>query len=242
MAGGEGDVGIETEARTAGRPRALFLYGQPVVRGAMVERFVAEASRSFDVRTIETGPWRRRDFAGEVDRVDTLLGESAVAVGQSYDAWLLMAAAEQRSGRGESTPLLLLLNAVLGTAQHLNGALLGYRAPRSRRVRAAFGLDPAEDGRRSLMRRVTYVFGDNDPFSSESDWSYLRGLGCPVHVIRGWHRLHRRGVEQRLREILADYSRAALASIAAEAADAGRGNEPPPMGAGSQPACFSEPR
>jgi hypothetical protein len=211
-------VAVKSEVRE--RPRVLFLYGQAVVPDSMIGRFVGEAARLFEVRTVATGEWRRRDFAAEVNRVDALLAESAVAVGQSYDAWLLMAAAEQRSGRGDALPFLLLLNPVLGAAQHLNGSLLGYRAPRSRRVRAAFGLDPAEDGRKALMRRVTYVFGDNDPFSSQADWSYLRGLGCPVHVVRGWHHLHRRDVEQRLREILADYAHDTAAMIAAETAPA----------------------
>lgn len=211
-----GSVVVKSEVRPTERPQALFLSGQPVPHGSIVDRLVSEAARAFEVRTVETAEWRRRDFTGEVNRVDDLLDECGVAVGQSYDAWLLMAAAEQRAVRGHRIPFLLLLNPVLGSAQHLNGALLGYRAPRSRRVRAAFGLDPDDDGRAALVRRVTYVFGDNDPFSSQSDWSYLRGLGCPVHVVRGWHQLHRRDVEERLREILAEYARRTAAAVAAE--------------------------
>lgn len=211
-----GSVVVKSEVRPTERPQALFLSGQPVPDGSMADRLVSEAARAFEVCTVETGEWRRRDFTGEVNRVDALLDQYGVAVGQSYDAWLLMAAAEQRAVRGDRMPFLLLLNPVLGSAQHLNGSLLGYRAPRSRRVRAAFGLDPEDDGHAALMRRVTYVFGDNDPFSSQSDWSYLRGLGCPVHVVRGWHQLHRSDVEERLREILAEYARRTAAAIAAE--------------------------
>jgi len=190
-----------------GRPRILLLCWERIARRRIVERWLTDVRSPFAVDAVEAvDGWRRNPFARQVDEIDTLLDTHAVAVAHGYDAWVLMAAAEQRAARAASLPYLLLLNPVLGASQHLNGALVGYRAPRGTRVRTAFGLDAEEDGCRQLIERTTYVFGDHDRYSAQRDWSYLRGLGSRVHTIRGWHRINWAGVEGQLREVFADYA------------------------------------
>ena len=191
----------------AARPRVLFLCWEKVAHGAAAQRLMSADRWPFEVIAVETGEgWRRLRFASQVDEVDRLLDDFAIAVGHGYDAWVLMAAAEQRTARGVTVPFLLLLNPVLGASQHLNGSLVGYRAPRGPRVRAAFGLDREEDGQRALIERAAYVFGDNDRHSSQADWRYLRGLGSQVHTIAGWHQRNWREIEEQLREVFATYA------------------------------------
>jgi len=191
----------------ATRERAVFLCREEIARDPSVRRLLHEALAPLDVSVAVTNRRVRRGFAEQVAEIDAMLADCAVAIGHGYDAWVLMAAAAERADRDLLVPQLLLVNPVLGASQHLNGALLGYRAPRGRRVRAAFGLEADEDGLPELVERTTYVFGDNDPHSSLRDWRYLRGLGCRVHGIRGWHERNRASVEAQLFEVLADYAR-----------------------------------
>jgi hypothetical protein len=193
----------------------LFLCGEKLARSATAQRLIVDQSWPFEVSAVPTPEdWRRRTFGFQTSYVDGLFEHYGVAVAHGYDAWVLMAAAEQRAARAAASPFLLLLNPVLGASQHLNGSLVGYRAPRGPRVRAAFGLEPDADGSRALTTRVAYVFGDNDRYSSERDWRYLRGLGCRVYTVRGWHPRHRGAVEEQLHEIIADYSREVVAKMA----------------------------
>lgn len=211
MAGRQGVV----QDRRARQPRVLFLCWEKLARDPVAQRLMAQRTWPFQVSAVETrDEWRRRGFSFQVDQVDALLEEFTVAVAHGYDAWVLMAAAEQRAARGAEVPFLLLLNPVLGASQHLNGSLVGYRAPRGPRVRLAFGLDHDEDGVRALTSKVAYVFGDNDRYSSQRDWSYLRGLGCRVYTVRGWHPRHRREIEEQLEEIIGEYSREVAESLA----------------------------
>ncbi len=189
-------------------PRALFLHGAALGRNAFAQSLIGDADWPLEVVAVETlAVWRRRAFAEQVDDVDAQLETFSVAIGHGYEAWLLMAASQQRAERGARHPFLMLINPVLGTSQHLNGSFVGYRAPRSSRVRAAFGLDRGEEGSRELVERTAYVFGDNDRFSAERDWDYLRGLGSRVELIRGWHARNRREVGTALREVLAEHAR-----------------------------------
>ncbi len=211
VAGGQGGV----QDRRARQPRVLFLCWEKLARDPVAQRLVTQSTWPFQVCAVETREeWRRHGFSFQVDQIDALLEDFTVAVAHGYDAWVLMAAAEQRAVRGAAVPFLLLLNPVLGASQHLNGFLVGYRAPRGPRVRSAFGLDPDEDGLRALTSKVAYVFGDNDRYSSERDWSYLRGLGCRVFTVRGWHPRHRREIEEQLEEIIGEYSREVAAALA----------------------------
>lgn len=195
--------------------RVMFLCGERLAHSATAQRLMADPSWPFEVSAVATPEdWRRRSFGFQTAYVDGLFDDYGIAVAHGYDAWVLMAAAEQRAARDASCPFLLLLNPVLGASQHLNGSLVGYRAPRGARVRAAFGLEPEVDGRRALTSRVAYVFGDNDRYSSERDWLYLRGLGCRVYTVRGWHPRHRGAVEEQLLEIIADYSSEVVAKVA----------------------------
>jgi hypothetical protein len=194
----------------------LFLCGERLGRSATARRLMTDPSWPFEVSAVATPrDWRRHSFGFQIAYVDGLFDDYGIAVAHGYDAWVLMAAAEQRSARGAENPFLLLLNPVLGCSQHLNGSLVGYRAPRGARVRSAFGLEPDVDGRRPLTSKVAYVFGDNDRYSSERDWRYLRGLGCRVYTVRGWHPRHRGAVEEQLQEIIADYSREVVGKVAA---------------------------
>ncbi len=209
---------VVSQVRGAGPSRVLFLCGEKLARDPLAHRLMTQSDWPFEVFAVETcEDWRRRGFGSQVDQVDDLLEDYGIAVAHGYDAWVLMAAAVQRAKRGADIPFLLVLNPVLGTSQHLNGSLVGYRAPRSVRVRSAFGLDPDEDGQSSLTSRITYVFGDNDRYSAQRDWSYLRGLGCRVHTVRGWHPRHRVEIEDQLREIIADYSIELAESLAVAA-------------------------
>ena len=193
--------------KSAARDRVLFSCAEKVAQDPAAQRLLAEVFAPFDLSLVPSRSEDRRAFAAAVTAVDAMLDDLLVAVGHGFDAWVLMAAAAERAARSVAVPYLLLLNPVLGACQHLNGSLLGYRAPRGRRVRAAFGLDVDEDGCRALIERTTYVFGDNDPHSSLRDWRYLRGLGCGVHVVRGWHERNRVAVESQVRDILVDYLR-----------------------------------
>ncbi len=208
-----------TECAKAPATRVLFLRGEKLSRDPILQRLMSAADWPFQICSVTTrDEWRRRGFSYQVDQVDSLLDSFPIAVAHGYDAWVLMAAAEQRTARAEPAPFLLLLNPVLGESRHLNGSLVGYRAPRSPRVRTAFGLDPEAEGVRSLTGRVTYVFGDNDRYSSQRDWSFLRGLGCRVHTIRGWHPRHRREIEEQLADIISGYSHALSEALGAAGA------------------------
>jgi hypothetical protein len=203
----------------AARERALFLCREEIARDPSVQRLLNDAFAPFAVAVVVTNRRVRRGFAEQVAELDAMLADCAVAIGHGYDAWVLMAAAAARADRDVLVPQLLLINPVLGASQHLNGSLLGYRAPRGRRVRAAFGLESEDDGHPELVERTTYVFGDNDPHSSLRDWRYLRGLGCRVHGIRGWHERNRASVESQLFEVLAEYARDQAAVSAATTGD-----------------------
>ncbi len=180
---------------------------------AWIASVVGATLRRHAVEPVVISGERPAGFAAQVNELDRCLSRCEMSVGHGFGGWLLMAAAEQRMRRGDSLPPLLLLNPVLGSSQHLNGSLIGYRAPRSERVRAAFGLDP-NDGAVRLVQRVEFVFGDNDRFSSEQDWRYLRGLGYEVQLIYGWHERHSHEVGLRLESVVEDY----IASLPEEAA------------------------
>lgn len=183
----------------------LFLCAERVARDPSAGRLMAQAFRPCSLTVIAAPRADGRSFAQRVAAVDRLLDAFPVAAAHGFDAWLLMAAAAERVERKAPVPQLLLFNPILGGSQHLNGALLGYRAPRGRRVRAAFGLELDHDGHPALIERTTYVFGDTDPHSALRDWRYLRGLGCSVHVVRGWHERNRVAIESQLHEIIANY-------------------------------------
>ena len=211
-----GDVGAGIEGQD--RARVLFMYGEAAGRSALTRSLVDDVAWPLSVVSVETRKeWRRHSFAEQVDEIDAQLERFSVAVGHGYEAWLLMAACEQRERIGKTIPFLMLINPVLGCSQHLNGALVGYRAPRSLRVRSAFGLDRREEGKRPLIARAAYLFGDNDRFSAETDWQYLRGLGSQVHVIRGWHDTNRARVGMALRDILIEHARGVVEAMHGDA-------------------------
>lgn len=206
----------------AGGRSVLFVCAERIARDPTVVRLLAGSFAPLDPVIVAASRDDRRSFAERVAAIDRLLDGCEVGAGHGYDAWMLMAAAAERAERSASLPRLLLFNPVLGASQNLNGSLLGFRAPRGRRVRAAFGLDPEEDGDAALMARAAYVFGDTDPHSALRDWRYLRGLGCAVHIVRGWHERNRTAVEAQMRDVIVEFVRDQVSGVRCQGAG-GRG-------------------
>jgi hypothetical protein len=133
--------------------------------------------------------WLARPFAAQVADVRGWLGDAALAVGHSWGAWLLLAAAEERVGRGEALPRLLLLSSVLGMGTHPSGRPLGYIPPRSRRIMAALGIGEVEGGVRLPLERLTFVHGEQDEQMPVATARAVAERGYVVKVVPGGHRL-----------------------------------------------------
>lgn len=127
--------------------------------------------------------WKQRYFAEQVDEVDSWLDASDLSVGKSYGAWLLLGAAVQRVERGCTFPPLALWNAPLGEARHLNGALVGYRAPRAARIRAALGIDAEHRGAILPTARLSFVFDADSRQATDADAARLQRVGFDVHFV-----------------------------------------------------------
>jgi len=149
--------------------------------------------------------WKQRRFAEQVTQVDSWLEAADLAAGKGYGAWLLLAAAAQRVERGSGFPPLALWNAPLGEARHLNGALVGYRAPRATRVRTALGMAAQHHGAILPTARLSFVYDGDSRQATDADASRLRRVGFDVHVVGRCGGDAGSG-EQRLRAVLATFA------------------------------------
>jgi hypothetical protein len=150
--------------------------------------------------------WKQRPFADQVAEVDAWLDAAEIAAGKSYGAWLLLAAAAQRAERGSGVPPLALWNAPLGQARHLNGALVGYRAPRAAQVRTALGIDLRHRGAILPTARLSFVFDDDNRQASDADAASLRRVGFDVHAVARREGETAVAAGQRLRSVVESFA------------------------------------
>jgi hypothetical protein len=141
---------------------------------------VSAVELAFPSAPLPASAWRRKSFGEQIGLLEGWLGEVQIGLGHSFGAWLLLAAAEQRVSLGAETPPLVLWNSPLGRGSHLNGALVGYRAPRSQRVRAALGLDPLHRGAILPTGSISFVFERNNRQAAPQDTARLAGVGFSV--------------------------------------------------------------
>lgn len=133
--------------------------------------------------------WCVQPFAQQLSQVQGWLEGAGLAVGYSYGAWLLLAAAEERA-RGVAEPLptepgLLLLSPILGELGQLRGLL--QRAPRAVRLRTSLGLGEAEP--EGWLGGVRFLFGDDDPLVRPAEVARLAGRGLEVECVAAGHDL-----------------------------------------------------
>jgi alpha-beta hydrolase superfamily lysophospholipase len=129
--------------------------------------------------------WHAQEFETQVIFTEQWLGESYLAIGHSFGAWLLLCAACQLVKKAKQVPRLLLLAPVLGMARL---GMLGFIAPRSRPVRSALGLDGRERERILPVDRIEFVLGAADKMCSESDLLELKEQYA-AKTVPGGHRM-----------------------------------------------------
>jgi len=185
--------------------RVLSVHGCGGALSTCPDELVATVDWDFPAAPTVASFWKQRYFSEQVTQVDSWLDSTDIAAGKSYGAWLLLAAAAQRVERGRGFPPMALWNAPLGQAQHLNGALVGYRAPRADRVRTALGI--AEEHRGAILptARLVFVYDGDSRQATDADASELRRVGFDVHFIGSSGGDVEPG-EQRLRAVVAAFA------------------------------------
>ncbi len=134
-----------------------------------------------------TDDWLGKPFSHQIDQVEKWLDSSAVAVGHSFGAWLLLCAAVQQLDKGVRHPRLLLLSTLLGRG--FNPKMrMGYFAPRAQRVHAALGLEGSEP--ELPVDELFFVHGEDDEQCPVEPIRELGELGFSVRIVPGGHRLH----------------------------------------------------
>lgn len=142
--------------------------------------------------------WLARPFAEQVGDVGGWLDRADVAVGHSWGAWLLLAAAVERVERGLDLPNVVLLAPLLGTGRHPGGAPLGFIPPRSRRLAAA--LSPPDAKMSTLpAESVTIIHGEDDEQVPIENVRDAVGDRYRLLTVPGGHRLDHPEARQTVR-------------------------------------------
>jgi len=139
-----------------------------------------------------TTEWLARPFGEQADAVDRWMDPPrTLAIGHSWGAYLLLAAALQRTSRGVNVPQLLLLSAVLGTGgvQGAGKPSLGFIAPRAREIQRALGLDGESPDPILPRDRLSFIHGESDEQCPVDHLHALAASGYDVTIVPGGHRL-----------------------------------------------------
>jgi hypothetical protein len=163
--------------------RVLCVHGRGGELTTCRDELVSAVEWDFPAVPAVASFWKLRRFSEQVTQVDGWLDSTDLAAGKSYGAWLLLAAAVQRVERGRGFPPLALWNAPLGEARHLNGALVGYRAPRAARVRRALGIAAQHHGAILPTARLAFVYDGDSRQATDADASQLCRVGFDVHFV-----------------------------------------------------------
>ena len=147
-----------------------------------------------------TDGWLAAPFPGIVKRVDAWLDGSALAIGHSFGAWLLLCAAVERVKRRVTIPRLLLLAPLLGKGFNEETGV-GYYAPRAKPVRTALGIERGR-ANEDLLSCLRFVHAKEDGQSTLADAEALRSLGYFVTEVPGGHRLDHRVARTKISAIL----------------------------------------
>lgn len=184
------------------RTPILALHGREGSPQAMVAR-LGLAPAEVVGPSLDSG-WLAQPFADQVEAVIDSLANVPAAVGHSWGAWLLLAAACELRARGRAAPPFLLLSALLGIGLHPGGAAIGFIPPRASRIRRFIAAPEVEGG---LARRTIFVHGADDTQVPPAAILPLVELGFRCVVVPAGHDLNntvaRDVIRQELLAILA---------------------------------------
>lgn len=177
-------------------PRLLALHG----RGSSADRLRSTlVPGGYDAFTPNLDAmWTARPFAQQVADVDGWLDVADVAMGHSWGAWVLLAAAVERVGRGARSVPILLLSPLFGVGRHPGGAAMGFIPPRSRRLGAAVG-EPGVGVATIAPGRLAIVHGEADDQVPLANLREAVGDRYRLVVVPGGHRLDHQSARDAVR-------------------------------------------
>ena len=167
----------------------LYLHGRGSQPLSSPGDLIAQQPWGLDVYApCLTEEWLAQPFPELVREVDGWLDRSALALGHSFGAWLLLCTALERVTRGDVVSDLCLFASLLGKGFSQETGV-GFFCPRSRTVRAALGLEEDRRDPMPLRDRIRLVHADRDEQTAMADVERLIALGYSVQIVPGGHRL-----------------------------------------------------